>query len=338
MPGGDLVLLVKPQFEAGKVEVAEGHGVITDPAIHRPRARRGEHGARRTRGARYAAGSTRRSTVATATANSLCMPPPTSQDLPRELQCCSSPITIVSRPGHLRVSPPTWLRDHGHDVWMTGRRCGAAGRARTAVGSPRRRRPTWRSASAATARCCARSSWSGEANVPIIGVNVGLLGYLTEVEPDALRHALERWFAGPDDGEWHIDERMLLAVVAAPRRSAATAQTWTALNEGVVEKQEAGHTIRLQVWIDGTPFTSYAADGLILATPTGSTAYSLSARGPVLSPRLRAVLLTPVSPHMLFDRSLVLDPSRTGGGGGDRASFGDAVDRRAAGSDAGRGG
>ena len=63
------------------------------------------------------------------------------------------------------------------------------------------------------------------------------------------------------------------------------------------------------MWIDGTPFTSYAADGLILATPTGSTAYSMSARGPVLSPRLRAVLLTPVSPHMLFDRSLVLDPS-----------------------------
>lgn len=101
---------------------------------------------------------------------------------------------------------------------------------------------------------------------------------------------------------------MLLAV-SLTRCGAEHRQTWTALNEGVVEKQEAGHTIRLQVWIDGTPFTSYAADGLILATPTGSTAYSLSARGPVLSPRLRAVLLTPVSPHMLFDRSLVLDPS-----------------------------
>ena len=76
-----------------------------------------------------------------------------------------------------------------------------------------------------------------------------------------------------------------------------------------MEKQESGHTVRMQVWIDGAPFTSYAADGLILATATGSTAYSLSAHGPVLSPRLRAVLLTPVSPHMLFDRSLVLDPS-----------------------------
>ena len=80
------------------------------------------------------------------------------------------------------------------------------------------------------------------------------------------------------------------------------------MNEGVLEKHEAGHTVRLAVSIDGAPFTSYAADGLIVATPTGSTAYSLSARGPVVSPRHRALLLTPVSPHMLFDRSLVLDP------------------------------
>jgi NAD+ kinase len=145
------------------------------------------------------------------------------------------------------------------------------------------------------------------AAVPIIGVNVGLLGYLTEVEPPSLPQALDRWFAGPDAGHWRLDERMMLDLTV--RASDREAQTWTALNEGVVEKQESGHTVRLQVWIDGAPFTSYAADGLILATATGSTAYSLSARGPVLSPRLRAVLLTPVSPHMLFDRSLVLDPT-----------------------------
>ncbi len=145
------------------------------------------------------------------------------------------------------------------------------------------------------------------AGVPIIGVNVGLLGYLTEVEPPALTSALARWFDGPDRGQWSLDERMMLDL--SVYRAGSLLQTWTALNEGVVEKQEAGHTVRLQVWIDGAAFTSYAADGVILATPTGSTAYSLSARGPVLSPRLRAVLLTPVSPHMLFDRSLVLDPS-----------------------------
>jgi NAD+ kinase len=102
---------------------------------------------------------------------------------------------------------------------------------------------------------------------------------------------------------------MMLAVTAT--RDGEAVGSWSALNEAVLEKLEPGHTIRLKVDIDGTPFTSYAADGLILATPTGSTAYSFSARGPVLSPRLRALLLTPVSPHMLFDRSLTLDASES---------------------------
>lgn len=149
----------------------------------------------------------------------------------------------------------------------------------------------------------------GEHAVPIVGVNVGLLGYLTEVEPDALCPALERYFEGATAGEWHIDERMLLTTSVIRAGTGNEVPARFALNEAVIEKQDSGHTVRLQVWIDGAPFTSYAADGLILATPTGSTAYSMSARGPVLSPRLRAVLLTPVSPHMLFDRSLVIDPS-----------------------------
>ena len=147
----------------------------------------------------------------------------------------------------------------------------------------------------------------GGAGVPIVGVNVGLLGYLTEVEAPALTSALERWAAGSEAGGWHIEERMMLDATLR-RHGDDPSVSWTALNEAVVEKQEAGHTVRLLVRIDGAVFTSYAADGLIIATPTGSTAYSLSARGPVVSPKHRALLLTPVSPHMLFDRSLVLDP------------------------------
>jgi NAD+ kinase len=81
-----------------------------------------------------------------------------------------------------------------------------------------------------------------------------------------------------------------------------------ALNEAVLEKTPMGHTVRLAVEVGDEFFTTYAADGLIVATPTGSTAYAFSARGPIVAPTHRATLLTPVSPHMLFDRTLVLDP------------------------------
>ena len=141
------------------------------------------------------------------------------------------------------------------------------------------------------------------APVPVLGVNLGSLGYLTQVEPDRLTESLDRFVAGCESGGWHIDQRMMLDV------SVNGELVGRALNEAVVEKAESGHTVRLLARIDGEPFTYYAADGLIVATPTGSTAYSLSARGPVVSPRHRAMLLTPVSPHMLFDRTLVLDPS-----------------------------
>ncbi len=141
------------------------------------------------------------------------------------------------------------------------------------------------------------------AAVPLLGVNLGSLGYLTEVEPELLVDSLDRFTRGAADGEWHLDRRMMLDV------SINGEHAGRALNEAVVEKAHPGHTVRLLARIDGAPFTHYAADGLIVATPTGSTAYSLSARGPIVSPRHRAMLLTPVSPHMLFDRSLVLDPS-----------------------------
>jgi NAD+ kinase len=134
--------------------------------------------------------------------------------------------------------------------------------------------------------------------VPVLAVNAGQLGYLTVVEPDELEGALDQWRAG----SYELEERMLLEVLApgGVRR--------LALNEAVVEKRETSHTVRLEVAIAGSPFTTYVADGLIVATPTGSTAYSMSVRGPIVSPTHRAVLLTPVAPHLLFDRSLVLDP------------------------------
>jgi NAD+ kinase len=200
----------------------------------------------------------------------------------------------------------TWLADHGHSAWMTPE--DAAPLELTELVQERSPQSAGLALSLGGDGTMLRAvKMLGGSGVPIIGVNVGLLGYLTEVEPPALTGALERWAAGPEAGEWRVEERMMIDA-SLHRLGIDQAETWTALNEGVVEKQEAGHTVRLLVRIDGAPFTSYAADGLIIATPTGSTAYSLSARGPVVSPKHRALLLTPVSPHMLFDRSLVLDP------------------------------
>jgi NAD+ kinase len=140
-----------------------------------------------------------------------------------------------------------------------------------------------------------------ESGAPVLGVNVGQLGYLTEVEPEQIERALDRILAG----DFTVTERMVLEVTV---RSGGPADgRWWALNEAVLEKVKPGRIIRVGVEINGIFFTTYAADGVIVATPTGSTAYSFSARGPIVSPRHRCLLLTPVSPHMLFDRSLVLD-------------------------------
>jgi len=137
-------------------------------------------------------------------------------------------------------------------------------------------------------------------SVPLVGVNMGMLGYLSELEAEELDEWLPRLLAG----EFEVSERVMLAIDVAS--AGAARGSWYALNEAVVEKLRSGHLIYLDVSINGSAFTSYAADGLIVATPTGSTAYSFSAGGPIASPDLRCLFLTPISPHMLFDRSLVL--------------------------------
>lgn len=142
-----------------------------------------------------------------------------------------------------------------------------------------------------------------DGGIPVIGINVGQLGYLTEVDPAGARMAIKRFLSGA----YEIEERMLLSVRIEGRESSEH----VALNEAVIEKTPSGHTVRLAVSVDGEYFTTYAADGLIVATPTGSTAYSFSARGPIVAPMHRCLVLTPVSPHMLFDRTLVLDPHST---------------------------
>jgi len=142
-----------------------------------------------------------------------------------------------------------------------------------------------------------------ESGAAVLGVNVGNLGYLTEIEPDGLEAALERFFAG----DCELQNRMTLAVEVRGQGGGVR----TALNEAVIQKTSSGHTVHLAIAVNDEPFFTCAADGFIIATPTGSTAYNFSARGPIVSPRQRAIVLTPVSPHTLFDRSLVLNADDT---------------------------
>ena len=147
----------------------------------------------------------------------------------------------------------------------------------------------------------------GDADVPVLGVNYGKLGYLAEVEADNAIAALQRVQAG----EYAIEERMRLSVSlhrGGGEQAAATMNLGGVLNEVVLEKLQSGHTVQLSVSVNGKFFTNYVADGIILATPTGSTAYSMSARGPIVAPSHEAIILTPVSPHMIFDRPLILPP------------------------------
>jgi NAD+ kinase len=139
------------------------------------------------------------------------------------------------------------------------------------------------------------------AAAPVLGIKVGRLGFLTEVEPEDAPDLLESWMAG----EAEVEERM--ALVAEAEGAAWVEPQW-ALNEVIVEKRARHRVIRLAASVGEDHVTTFSADGVIVASPTGSTAYSFSARGPIVSPRLDCLVLTPVSAHMVFDRAIVLAP------------------------------
>ncbi len=142
---------------------------------------------------------------------------------------------------------------------------------------------------------------AAEADCPVLGVKVGRLGFLTEIEPGPAALELVR---AALDGRARIEER--LAVVAEPADGPTFQAQW-AMNEVMVEKRARHRLVRLAVHVDDTYVTTFSADGVIVATPTGSTAYSFSARGPIVGPRVPCLVLTPIAAHMVFDRSFVLD-------------------------------
>jgi NAD+ kinase len=141
----------------------------------------------------------------------------------------------------------------------------------------------------------------GYSGVPILGVNLGRLGFLTETSPDDVYDALERTLSG----DCLLDERSTVKA-SVLRPGGRSDDLGEAINEFSVERAVGGKVIQMTLTIDGQPFTTVGADGLIVATPTGSTAYAFSMRGPVVSPQLRCLVVVAVGAHGLFDRPLVV--------------------------------
>lgn len=142
-----------------------------------------------------------------------------------------------------------------------------------------------------------------EADVPILGVNLGRLGFLAEVELDDLGPAVRAVV----DGAFTVEDRPTLEVLIEPPDGHGATSRW-ALNEVAIEKTARQRLLHVDVSVDGTLFAKVPADALIVATATGSTAYALSAGGPIVSPRIEATLVVPVAPHTLFDRTVVAAP------------------------------
>jgi NAD+ kinase len=145
------------------------------------------------------------------------------------------------------------------------------------------------------ARACA------PARVPILGVNFGRVGFLTELEPEEVDEKLPLYL----DGDYWVDVRSMLR---AELESHGVIHTYMALNDIVVARGAEPHVIRIKIWVDGFEYHTTVADGVIVSTATGSTAYNLAAGGPILHPQVRSNVLTPIAPHLVADRSLILEP------------------------------
>lgn len=139
-------------------------------------------------------------------------------------------------------------------------------------------------------------------NIPIIGVNLGTLGYMTEIEPDGLEEALDRLIAG----DYQQESRMMLKGTAFLPEG-RTEEGW-ALNDIVISRSGSLQIIKFNIYVNGQFLHDYDADGVIVTTPTGSTGYNLSAGGPLVEPKAKVILVTPICPHTLNQRSIILSP------------------------------
>jgi NAD+ kinase len=145
--------------------------------------------------------------------------------------------------------------------------------------------------------------WIDGRDVPILGVNLGRLGFLTSCGSDDIERALKDFVAG----NYSAEPRMALSAVAMDG-AGAVKHEWRALNDVALHKGGFARVVRLKISIDGGTIGTYAADGIVISTPTGSTGYSLSAGGPVVVPTVESIIITPISAHTLAIRPLVIPP------------------------------
>jgi NAD+ kinase len=138
---------------------------------------------------------------------------------------------------------------------------------------------------------------------PVLGVNTGQLGFLAETYPSELKQVLPAVL----DGQYVISPRMMLSVEVDGANAKKKALKFLALNDAVLIRQPMGSMMALDVRVSGEQISNYKGDGLIVSTATGSTGYNLSAGGPILSERLKALIVTPICPHTLANRAIVLD-------------------------------
>ena len=139
-------------------------------------------------------------------------------------------------------------------------------------------------------------------DIPLIGINLGNLGFLAEVEQSHINEALDRLIRG----EWQQEERMMLS--GTLRKAGEEAEKYHALNDIVLTREGSLRIVTYDIYVNGQFLNSFHADGVIVSTPTGSTGYNMSAGGPIVEPKAKLILITPICPHTLNTRSIILSP------------------------------
>lgn len=142
-----------------------------------------------------------------------------------------------------------------------------------------------------------------DGRAPVLGINMGHVGFLAEIEPDDMDAAVRMVI----DRDYDVEERLTLSVRVKDASGAVVYETW-ALNEATVEKASRQRMLEVVIEVDGRPLSSFGCDGVVVSTPTGSTAYNFSAGGPVIWPTVQAIAVVPLSAHALFAKPLVVGP------------------------------